>query len=72
MRLEAGNALRFAGLANCIDSIADPDARLDRLELLVEGNQHAWVDRQSQVEQEVMVLASKERLHVCCAEQDSH
>ena len=68
MRLEASDALRFASLTDRIDSITDPNASLDRLELLIQGNQHAWVDRERQVEEEVMVLASDERLHVSCAQ----
>ena len=38
VRLEASNALRFFGLTNYIVSIAYPNARPERLKLLVDAN----------------------------------
>ena len=44
MSLEASDSLRFARLADRIDRVADSDLRLDRLQLLVECDEHARVD----------------------------
>ena len=70
MSLETCDALWFASLANSVDSVADSDLCLHWFELLVQRNQHARVDGKRQVEQEVVVFANDEGLHVGCAEQN--
>ena len=52
-----------------VDGVADSDARLHRLQLLVECDEHARVDRERQVEQKVVVLADDKGLHVRRAQQ---
>lgn len=69
VRLEACDAFWLAGLAHCVDGVAHADLGLNRLQLLVESDQHARVDRQCQVEQEIMVLSCDESLHISCGDQ---
>lgn len=70
MRLEACNSLRLASLTNGVNCVANTHLSLNRLEFFVQCNEHAWVDRKSQIEEEVMVLARNEGLHVSGGEQD--
>lgn len=62
--LEACDALRLSCLSHSVDGVSDADLRLDGLQLLVQSDHHARVDRQSQVEQEVVVLPCNECFHV--------
>ena len=69
MRLESSDSFWLTGLTNGVDSISNTDLSLDWLELLVESDEHARVDGKRQIEQEVMVFACDEGLHVCCGDQ---
>ena len=64
MGLEARNALGFAGLTDGVHGVTHADLRLNRLQLLVQRNEHARVDRERQVEEEVVILSCDEGLHV--------
>ena len=64
MGLEACDTFGFAGLANSIYGVTHTDLGLNWLQILVQSNQHTRVDRQGQVEQEVMELSGNEGLHV--------
>ena len=50
MSLEASDSLRFACLANGVHGVTHAHLRLNWLELLVQRDKHARVNRQSQVE----------------------
>jgi hypothetical protein len=62
--LEACDTLGFASLANCVNCVTNTDLSLDRFQIFVKGDQHTRVDRQRQVEKEVVVLPSYKCLHV--------
>ena len=64
MRLESSNSLWLASLSNSVHGVTDTHLGLDWLKLFVQSDQHARVDRQSQVEEEIVILASDESLHV--------
>lgn len=66
MSLETGDSFWFARLANCIHCDAHSDLRLCWRQILVKGDQHARIDRQGQVVEEVVVFAAEERFHVGC------
>lgn len=69
MRLEASDTLWLAGLADRVDGVTHAHLRLDWLQLLVHSDKHAGVDRQRQVEEEVVILPCDESLHVGCCDQ---
>jgi hypothetical protein len=71
MSLETCDTFGFAGLTDGVDSVANSDTGLNWLQLLVQSDQHAWVDRQSQVEQEVVIFADNEGFHISGAKEDS-
>ena len=71
MRLETCDAFWLTGLTNRIYSVTNSNLCLNRLQIFVQRNQHAWVDRQGQVEEEVVILSSDESFHVCGGQQYS-
>ena len=70
MRLEACNSLRLASLTYGVNCVANTHLSLDRFKFFVQCDEHARVDRKSQIKEEVMVLARDEGLHVSGGEQD--
>jgi len=71
MGLETSNLLRSSSLSNCINGDTNTDLGLDRFHVFVDSKQHAGVDGQSQVVQEVVVLASDESFHISSSVEDS-
>ena len=64
MRLETSDFAGLSGLSNCVYGHSDASLRFDRLELLVQSDEHARVHRKRQVIQEVMVFAADKGTHV--------
>ena len=64
MRLEPSNLLGLSCCADGVDSHSNTHLGLDGLHVLIDCQEHARVDGQGDIVQEVVVLASNEGLHV--------
>jgi len=64
MCLETSDLLWLSSLSHGINGISDSHLSLDWLKLLIESDEHSWIDRKSKVEEEVVILSNQECLHV--------
>lgn len=70
MSLETCDLLCLTSLTDCIYCVTYSDLGLNWLQFFIQSDEHAWVDRQSQVVEEVMVLATDESLHISGGHED--
>ena len=65
--LETGYFFGFSRLTDRVDSLSDAHLSFDGFHFFVKSDDHAGVDTQGEVIQEVVVLAAEERLHISSA-----
>lgn len=65
MNLETCDGFWLACGSNGVNSLTNLDGDFHILEVLVEGDQHAWVHREDQIVEEIVVVTTDEQVHVC-------